>query len=523
MIHEKKKGAALAAAIAAALAAGVGAAWFAGSEVAVRADAYKATALFKEKRYFAATSEAAMAAGAVEHYSKILKAGAKKGKLDASAREVELVRAVADPLIATAKKMYPATAAWKWEVHLMDDPNPNAFCMPGGKILVQSGIVELLGRDKDKLAAVLGHEIAHALMQHSRQRTTETLAVASLLWTSGKSVKFGALRQNSATSTASDAVLMRHNREHESEADVAGLELLARAGFDPAAAPKVWADMGSVEDAAEEVAKEKGQSKSLGKGDAAAAYARSHPLNKERLETLAALVPRAMEIRGKEAGSWLVNASKFPDSQLELLDKAEKAFGVLSIHYQVAVVPVAKIAAQESGEPLEKVLALVHELSYEAMSIPGSALESAYSRLGGAVGSWADAARIGEAWGPWVQSAGLRPETRLSLLNPKALKEVCAAAFAKAPKDEEICVKGALAIAEIMDDADTVNDAQALLMELLARGRPQYAALGQMAKERKTRSASEIDKKTLKGLFGGSAPKGSSSAAQSPATPEQGE
>lgn len=131
--------------------------------------------------------------------------------------------------------------AWDWNVQLIKSPQINAFCMPGGKIAFFTGILEKLALTDDEVAMIMGHEMGHALWEHARERTAKTnitnigsRVVGGLL--------FGQAGEVIGAAGASLAVL-KFSRSDETEADLIGLELAARAGYDPRAGVTLWQKM----------------------------------------------------------------------------------------------------------------------------------------------------------------------------------------------------------------------------------------------------------------------------------------
>jgi predicted Zn-dependent protease len=150
--------------------------------------------------------------------------------------------------------------------------------MPGGKIMVYSGLVEKLNLTDAELAAVLGHEMAHALREHSRERVSRAMTQQIAL--AGVAVLTGAGEgvQNMAGTVAAVTFQLPHSREQESEADTIGLELMARAGFDPNAAVSVWKKM---------IAAEQGGTPQ---------FLSTHPSPASRIQDLQGLVPKVMPL-----------------------------------------------------------------------------------------------------------------------------------------------------------------------------------------------------------------------------------
>src|SRR5436309_14864870 len=171
----------------------------------------------------------------------------KKRKVEADSPRAEKVRHITDRLIAQAVRFRPDSAKWKWEVQVINDPKTvNAFCMAGGKMAIYSGMWEKLKATDDEIAQVMGHEIGHALLSHTREKM-------SVAYTSGAATTIAAIalgaRQDTALlleTAAQTAIVLPNSREAESEADQVGVELAARAGYDPQAAVTLWDKMGKL-------------------------------------------------------------------------------------------------------------------------------------------------------------------------------------------------------------------------------------------------------------------------------------
>lgn len=180
-------------------------------------------------------------AAASEQYSQIIAEAQKKGALNRDAAQAERVRRIAQRLIPHTAVFRDDAPRWKWETNVLQSDQVNAWCMPGGKIAVYSALIEKLNITDDELAAVMGHEIAHALREHARERMSRQaatgvgLAVVEIL----TGVQVGDLGQTFAQSM----FVLPNSRENEQEADRIGVELAARAGYDPRAAVALWTKM----------------------------------------------------------------------------------------------------------------------------------------------------------------------------------------------------------------------------------------------------------------------------------------
>jgi len=188
-------------------------------------------------------SEGEAQSASAQAYAKTVGAAQIQRKLDTNAARTNRVKAITQRLIAPATSIVPASAQWSWQVHVIDDDSVNAWCMPGGKIAVYTGLIERLQANDDELAAVMGHEIAHALREHGRERASAA---------AGQGIAIGVLATvagaPAGTADLSKLILdytfnLPNSRTHETEADRIGVELAARAGFDPRASITLWQKM----------------------------------------------------------------------------------------------------------------------------------------------------------------------------------------------------------------------------------------------------------------------------------------
>jgi predicted Zn-dependent protease len=213
-------------------------------------------------------------------YRKLSGAAAGARSLNTDAALTARVKAIAQRLIAEVGVFRPDARSWPWEVNVFDSPQINAFCAPGGKIGVFTGLIQRLGLSDDELAAVLGHEIAHALREHTREQMSQRSvsdSVVELIANSG--LPYAAPVGMLASAGSTYLVRMPFSQQMELEADLMGIELMARAGYDPRLAPNVWRKMQIEEGTA-----------------AGAEFLRTHPTHDRRLEEIARVTPRVMNV-----------------------------------------------------------------------------------------------------------------------------------------------------------------------------------------------------------------------------------
>jgi predicted Zn-dependent protease len=180
---------------------------------------------------------------ATEQYSKIIGEAKKKDQLDRDAAQVQRVRTIMNRLTAQASVFRTDTAKWPWEVHVISSEQLNAWCMPGGKMAVYTGLIEKLRLTDEEIAAVMGHEIAHALREHSRERISRQMATGLVVGVASAALGLGQAGGQLADMVAQVTFTLPNSRLHEQEADRIGVELAARAGYDPRGAVSVWQKM----------------------------------------------------------------------------------------------------------------------------------------------------------------------------------------------------------------------------------------------------------------------------------------
>ena len=191
--------------------------------------------------------------------------------------------------IGTRISAVTESSGFKWEYNLIDSPQVNAFCLPGGKVAVYSGILPV-AKNTDGLAAIMGHEIAHAIARHGAERMAHQKLVQIGTLAAGVAVSDMDPGQQRAVMGALGVgaqfgLLLPFSREHESEADYMGLIYLARACFDPTEAPKLWERMGQA---------------SGGKGPAE--FTSTHPSHETRIRQFQQWMPEALKIRQEKCG-----------------------------------------------------------------------------------------------------------------------------------------------------------------------------------------------------------------------------
>ena len=191
-----------------------------------------------------ALSSAEVDKAAAQAYRQTLNEAAKKGILNRNAAQVARVRAIAQRLIPATAAFRADAPRWAWEVSVISSNEVNAWCMPGGKIAVYTGLIDKLKVTDNELAAVMGHEIAHALREHGRERASQQIAQQTVIGIGAALLGIGDAGASLVNVVADVTVGLPYSRGFEVEADRIGVELAARAGYDPRAAVTLWQKMG---------------------------------------------------------------------------------------------------------------------------------------------------------------------------------------------------------------------------------------------------------------------------------------
>lgn len=219
--------------------------------------------------------------GAAQAYETELKTARDKGVLNTDKAQLARVTTVAKRIVAATPTFRADAAGWNWQFNVQKTDELNAYCMPGGRIMVYSGLIEKLDLSDAELATVLAHEVAHALREHTRERVSR--AYAQQLVLAGAAAATGASEgaTNIAGMVGQVTFQLPFGRDQESEADQIGLELMARAGYDPRAALTLWKKMSAAE--------QSGTPKFLS----------THPAPKERIKDIEKNLPRVLPLYEK--------------------------------------------------------------------------------------------------------------------------------------------------------------------------------------------------------------------------------
>lgn len=184
---------------------------------------------------------------ALQYRETLAEAAKQQALAPADNAQLKRLREIAEKIIPFANEWNPRVSQWKWEVNLIGSNQINAYCMPGGKIVFYTGIIKTLNLSDDEIAVVMGHEMAHALREHARERMGKSTATQGLARLGGLlASSWLGIDPNLADAVAqggANLLNLKFGREDESEADLVGMELAARAGFDPRAGVTLWQKM----------------------------------------------------------------------------------------------------------------------------------------------------------------------------------------------------------------------------------------------------------------------------------------
>lgn len=190
-------------------------------------------------------SSAAINAEAQKAYSEVLTEARAKKVLDTNPAMVDRVRRITRNLVAQTPSIRADAKTWPWEIHVITLDEMNAWCMPHGKMVIYSGLISKLNLSDAEIAQVMGHEMAHALREHSREQVSRqqtTGIIAGVLGAVGEA--YGISNASQITGLTADIGFnLPFSRTHETEADLLGMELAARAGYNPDAAITLWNKM----------------------------------------------------------------------------------------------------------------------------------------------------------------------------------------------------------------------------------------------------------------------------------------
>jgi predicted Zn-dependent protease len=224
-----------------------------------------------------------------QQYGQLMRAAREKNALNRDPQQLERLRNIARQLIPHSARFNKNAQKWRWEVNLISSKSVNAFCMPGGKIAFFTGILDSLQLTDAEVATIMGHEIGHALLEHGRARMSEQLLKNIGISAAAAVFNLGQVSAELLAQAANLAVSLPYARKQEADADLVGMELAARAGYDPRAAVAVWRKMSRY-------------AQDAGRGQPPQ-FLSTHPSNENRIKEIEASLPRVLPLynSGKKA------------------------------------------------------------------------------------------------------------------------------------------------------------------------------------------------------------------------------
>ena len=222
-------------------------------------------------------------AGAQQFVTTVKEAQQKQALVPRDHPQSQRLNNIAQRIIPFTAAWNPRARDWRWEVALINSDQINAFCLPGGKIAFYTGILSQLKLSDDEAAMIMGHEMAHALREHARERLAKSTATSLGLRLGSELLGLGNLGA-AAADMGTQLLTLRFSREDESEADLVGLELAARAGYRPDASVSLWQKMAKAN------------------GSGGLAFLSTHPSGPQRIESLRANLPKVAKLYEQARG-----------------------------------------------------------------------------------------------------------------------------------------------------------------------------------------------------------------------------
>ncbi len=198
----------------------------------------------REQLMFFSSSE--LEIEAQKAYADTVKEAGSQKSLNKDPQVTARVKGITTRLVAQVHNFRPDAVNWAWEINVIESKEVNAWCMAGGKMAVYTGLLDQLNLTDDELAAVLGHEIAHALREHSREQASMEVFTGAAVSIGSALLGLDEASQELVSLVKDLGVSLPFSRKHETEADAIGIELSARAGFNPMAAVSLWNKMGGL-------------------------------------------------------------------------------------------------------------------------------------------------------------------------------------------------------------------------------------------------------------------------------------
>jgi Zn-dependent protease with chaperone function len=243
----------------------------------------------KRSRLASLASSESLEKQAIAQYSQLLKAASSQRALaPPDYPPLQRLQRISERLIPHTRRFSDRADEWRWEVNLIGSKQVNAFVMPGGKIAFFTGIIDQLKLTDDEIAMVMGHEMAHALLEHGRERAGKATVAQGVTMAASvfsQILGYGDLG-GAVASGVSQVTMLKFSRGDETEADLVGMDIASRAGFDPRAAVKLWQKMSQI---------------SRGQG-AQAEFFSTHPAHATRIDTIRAALPKVVPLYARAKG-----------------------------------------------------------------------------------------------------------------------------------------------------------------------------------------------------------------------------
>ena len=216
-----------------------------------------------------------------QQYTQVLAEARAKGALAPNDHpQLQRLHAIAQRLIPHTAPWNPRSRDWKWQVNLIGSKQVNAWCMPGGKIAFYTGILDQLKLNDDEVAMIMGHEMAHALREHARERLAKSQATNIGLSIASQLLGLGQLG-DVAANLGTQLLTLKYSRDDETESDLVGLEIASRGGYKPEASVSLWQKMQAAS------------------GNGSPSFLSTHPSGANRIEELQANLPKVQHLYEK--------------------------------------------------------------------------------------------------------------------------------------------------------------------------------------------------------------------------------
>lgn len=220
-------------------------------------------------------------AQAEQQYRQAIAGAKAKGAVDTSSQNAKRVHTIFKRLLPHTTTFRPDAQSFKWEINVIKSNEVNAFAMPGGKMVIYTGIIERLKLSDDEIAAIIGHEMAHVLREHSRESVSQEVLKSTGLSIISSIAGFGSAGDALLQQAGQLALSLPFSRRMETEADIIGLELMARAGYNPQASVTLWQKMSRL-------------------GSGGASILSTHPSGPDRAAELERQIPKVAHFYNKQ-------------------------------------------------------------------------------------------------------------------------------------------------------------------------------------------------------------------------------